>query len=317
MSECGLFRGTDRTPWAGVFANPEEYRKVEYPRRSALYLPASNPRAVEKARSLDCDVVILDLEDSIGPESKVVAREAAARAIRDGGFGGREVVVRVNGLDTAWGEEDLAAVSTVRPSGVLVPKIDGVESLRKYADAAAGVSLWAMIETCGAILALRELAEASASCGCVAWIMGLNDLAKEMRVRGTGGRSVLFPSLTLSVTAARSKGLGILDGVHNDLEDMESFRRECEEGSSLGFDGKTVIHPSQIAIANRAFGPTPEELEWAQTVAEYYARPENGNAGVVRIQGRMVERLHLAEAVRTLDIDSAVRARDELRNPTD
>ena len=276
------------------------------PRRSALYLPGSNARAIEKARQLPCDVVILDLEDAVAPDAKAVAREQVVAAVASGGFGRREVIIRVNGLDTPWGAEDLEAVANVRPDGVLVPKVSDAKAIHHCVAAVGGrTNLWAMIETCSALLRLEAIAAASAAGGVKAWVIGTNDLAKEMRCRTGVDRTPLVAALTLSVAAARSAGLTILDGVFNEISDETGFSAQCEAGASLGFDGKTLIHPSQIEAANQAFSPTTAELDWAQLVAAAFAAPENANRGAIKVEGRMVERLHLDDAHRILALAAA------------
>ena len=271
------------------------------PRRSALFMPASNARAIEKARSLDCDVVILDLEDSVAPELKAAARDAAVAAIGQGGFGPRELVVRVNGLDTAWGADDCAAIARARPDAILLPKISSPADLAA-ARAAVGseVPLWAMIETCAALLDLAALSAAAGVQGLACLIAGTNDLAKEMRCRPDAARTPLLPALAMIVTAARAAGISALDAVCNVLEDGPLLAAECAQGAMFGFDGKTLIHPAQIAAANRAFGAAPERIAWAQAVVAAFALPENAARGAIRVDGEMIERLHLAEARRLL-----------------
>ncbi|WP_245620052.1 HpcH/HpaI aldolase/citrate lyase family protein [Phenylobacterium immobile] len=276
------------------------------PRRSVLYAPASNARAVEKARSLPCDVVILDLEDAVGPDAKDEARAAAVRAIGDGGFGDRELVVRVNGLDTEWGSADLAAIAHAGPAAVLAPKIRSAADVAAYA--AAGAPLWLMIETCAGVLALDALGRASAQHGVTAWVLGVNDLAAEMGARA--GRTALAPVLTLAVIAARANGLAILDAVFNDIADPGGLASECSQGRDLGFDGKTVIHPTQIAAANAAFSPDEAEIIWARTVVKAFDSPENAGKGVLKVDGRMVERLHRDAALRVVALSEAISAKD-------
>ncbi len=281
------------------------------PRRSALYLPASNARALEKSRTLACDVVILDLEDAVAPDAKAEARAAAVEAVRAGGFGLREVVVRVNGLDTPWGAADLGAMAQARPDAVLAPKISAPGDLAAYARAlGAEVRLWAMIETCRAVLALDALGAASAEAGVVAWVVGANDLAKEMRCTPGPDRTPLVPALAGAVTAARAYGLAVLDAVYNDIADASGLARECAQGAAFGFDGKSLIHPSQIEAANAAFRPGPDVIAWARTVAAAFDLPENAGKGVLKVEGRMVERLHLEDARRVLALADAIAARE-------
>ena len=275
------------------------------PRRSVLYMPAANARAIEKARDLPCDVVILDLEDAVAPDAKDLARDQAVAAVRAGGFGRREVVIRVNGLDTPWGLEDLAAAINVQPDAILVPKVSSAHDVRAYGAAeAGGVPLWAMVETCASLFALSEIAGAGA--GLAVLVIGTNDLAKEMRCRLTTERAALTGPLSLAVAAARAHGLVILDGVFNGIDDDDGLARQCDQGADFGFDGKTLIHPRQIEAANRAFTPAADEVEWARTIVVAFDSPENAAKGVIRVEGRMVERLHLAEARRLIAVADAI-----------
>lgn len=277
------------------------------PRRSALYMPAGNPRAIEKARGLACDVVILDMEDSVAPDAKPAARDLAVAAVAEGGFGRRELVVRVNGLDTPWGEADLAAVAAgaVRPDAVLAPKVSTPGDIAAYAGRLPeGVALWIMVETCASLFALDALAAAGGP--LAALVIGSNDLVKEMRCRVDAERRPLQAALSLTVAAGRARGLTVLDGVWNDIADLEGLEHQCRQGVEFGFDGKTLIHPDQIAAANRAFAPEPDEVAWARTVAAAFDSPENRGKGVLRVEGRMVERLHLDQALRLLEIAAAL-----------
>jgi citrate lyase subunit beta/citryl-CoA lyase len=277
------------------------------PRRSALYLPAANARAIEKARTLPCDVVILDLEDSVAPDQKAEARDTAVAALGAGGFGGREVVLRANGLDTPWGADDLAAAARARPDAVLVPKISTPDDLAAVrAAVGAGLPVWAMIETCAAIFRLEALGAASAAHGVTAWVMGSNDLAKEMRCALTVERQPLMVALTLSLMAARAHGLAILDGVFNEIADPEGFQRQVAQAAELGFDGKSLIHPSQVEPANRAFSPDPDAVAWARTVVAAFEAPEAAGKGVLKVEGRMVERLHFDQARRLIGVADAI-----------
>lgn len=283
------------------------------PRRSALYMPASNAKAVEKARTLDADVIILDLEDAVAPESKPAAREAAVAAVKAGGFGAREVVIRVNGIDTPWGAEDLAAAAEAGPDAVLVPKVGDAADVRLYDQhlngAPPATRLWTMIETAKAAFHLWEIAEASHGTRLSAWVMGVNDFAKEMRARQTPDRAPFLPLLTLSVAAARAHGLTILDGVHNDIEDLAALEAVCVQGADFGFDGKTLIHPKHLEICNRVFSPSPEDIAWSQAVIAAFNAPENSGKGALRVEGKMAERLHLAQAERLVAVAEAIAAR--------
>ena len=267
-------------------------------RRSALYTPASNPRAIVKARTLDCDVVILDLEDAVAPEEKSAARDRVVAAVHEGGFGARELVVRINGLDTPWYADDIAAVCEIGVDAVLVPKLSYPADLHAVRASLCdnGPPIWAMIETCAAILSLPALSEAASAARLTALVAGTNDLAKEMRCRLGVERTPLIPALASIVMAARAAGIVALDGVCNALNDPARFDAECAQGAMLGFDGKTLIHPSQIAAANTGFGPSEDELAWARAIVAAFAVPDNADKGAIRLDGQMVERLHLAEA---------------------
>ncbi|MFY8209115.1 MAG: HpcH/HpaI aldolase/citrate lyase family protein [Caulobacter sp.] len=283
------------------------------PRRSALYMPASNAKAVEKARTLDADVIILDLEDAVAPEMKPAAREAAVAAVKAGGFGAREVVIRVNGIDTPWGAEDLAAAAEAGPDAVLVPKVNDADDVRLYDQhltaAPPSTRLWTMIETGKAAFHLWEIAEARHGTRLSAWVMGVNDFAKEMRARQTPDRAPFLPLLTLSVAAARAHGLTVLDGVHNDIEDLAALEAVCVQGVDFGFDGKTLIHPKHLEICNRVFSPSPEDVAWSHAVIAAFNAPENAGKGALRVDGKMAERLHLAQAERLVAVAEAISGR--------
>jgi citrate lyase subunit beta/citryl-CoA lyase len=282
------------------------------PRRSALYLPASNPKAVAKARTLPADVIILDLEDSVAPDAKASARDAAVAAVREGGFGNREVVIRVNGADTAWGADDLAAVAQSGADAILVPKVSGPADIDRYdgalRDAPAKTALWAMIETCGCVPVLDAIAARAADTRLSLFIMGVNDLAKEMRARLTPERTPFLPVLTLAVCAARAHGVAVLDGVCNEFRDIDVFRAEAEQGLLFGFDGKTLIHPDQIAPCNDIFSPSADELAWAHTLIAAFALPENAGKGAIRVEGKMAELLHLEQATRLIAVSAQIPA---------
>lgn len=282
------------------------------PRRSALYLPASNARAIAKARTLHCDVVILDLEDAVAPEHKVEARAAALAAIAEGGFGNREVAIRANGLDTEWGADDLAAIAGSGADAVLVPKAAGAEDIDRchaaLAGAPASLQLWAMIETCASVARLDAIAARSADTRLSLWIMGVNDLAKEMRARLTPERTPFLPILTLAVAAARAHGLAVLDGVCNEFRDLAVFQAEAEQGLLFGFDGKSLIHPDQIEPCNRVFSPSAEEIAWARTIIAAFDLPEHAGRGAIRVEGKMVELLHRDQARSLLAVAERIAA---------
>ena len=275
------------------------------PRRSALYMPASNARAVAKARGLDCDVVILDLEDAVAPDLKTSAREQAVAAVREGGFGRRELVVRINGLDTPWGADDLAAFADCAPDAILAPKVSSAAEIAAYAALLpAATPLWIMIETAISLFRLEEMA-ATARSGSLAgplagFVLGTNDLAAEMGVQTDARRAPFIGAMGLAVAAARAHGLIILDGVFNDLDDADNFALQTRQALEFGFDGKTLIHPSQIAPCNAVFMPDAAAVVAAQAVCDAFAAPENADRGAIRLNGRMVERLHLRQAERTL-----------------
>jgi len=287
------------------------------PRRSVLYMPGSNAKALAKASTLPADALILDLEDSVALDQKVAAREQVVRAVRAGGFGGREVVIRINGPHTPWGEDDLAAAAAAQPDAILLPKVDGPGAIMvaaralREAEAPEGTRIWAMMETPNAILNAGSIASVAAdpSSRLSVMVMGLNDLAKETRARLTPGRPTMTAWLASCVVAARAHGVDILDGVYNDIKDLDGFRVECLQGRDLGLDGKTLIHPSQIEVCNEVFAPTPAEVESAAAIIEAFALPENAGKGVIQLNGRMVELLHADMARRTLAIAEAIAER--------
>jgi citrate lyase subunit beta / citryl-CoA lyase len=280
------------------------------PRRSLLYVPASNLRAVEKARTLACDGVILDLEDSVAPEAKSAARDSAVAAT-EGGFGHREVIVRVNALDTEWGRADLDAVSRSGADAVLAPKIRTRSDILAYHEAlrnaVPSMRLWAMIETALGALKAEEIASAALDSRLAGLVIGTNDLAKELRIQLQARRTPIAALLCFTVTAARAYGLVALDGVYNAFNDEAGFEAQCREGVDYGFEGKTLIHPRQIDLCNTAFAPSAQDLAWAQRVKSAFAEPGNARKGAISVDGAMVERLHLAQAERILDIEKAIR----------
>ncbi|HEX3708887.1 MAG TPA: CoA ester lyase [Pseudolabrys sp.] len=286
------------------------------PRRSVLYMPGSNARALEKAKTLAVDGVILDLEDSVAPDAKETARQQVADAVKAGGFGSREIFIRVNGVDTPWHAEDLSAAAHAAPDAILVPKVSSADTLelvgRRLLDMHIDqkTRVWAMIETPLAIFNILSIAaEARDSESRLAGlIMGTNDLAKDTRARLVPGRAPMLGWLSLCVAAARIHGIDIIDGVYNDLADEKGFAAECAQGAELGFDGKTLVHPNQIAPCNKAFSPSANEVAQARKLMEAFERPENKDKGVVSLDGRMVERLHADMARRTVMIAEAIGA---------
>jgi citrate lyase subunit beta/citryl-CoA lyase len=284
------------------------------PRRSCLYMPGANVKALEKAKTLAADVLLLDLEDSVAPEAKAEARAQVAAAVKAGGYGKREVIVRVNALSTPWGREDIAAAGGAGPDGMLAPKVESAAQVAELdaAMSAAGfgkdASLWIMIETPRAILNLESIADAARGTRLSCFVMGLNDLAKEMRARQAPGRAPFHAPMALAVMAARLGGLSVIDGVYNDIADGAGFEAECRQGLEFGFDGKTLIHPSQIEGANAVFAPSAEEIARARAVIDAFALPENAGKGVIKVDGRMTELLHLEEARRVVAVSDAIGA---------
>lgn len=285
------------------------------PRRSVLYMPGSNVRALEKAKTLPVDGVIVDLEDSVAPEAKETARKQAADAVKAGGFGGREVFIRINGVDSPWHADDLSAAARAAPDVILVPKVSTPDTLeligRRLLDMGTDrkTRVWAMIETPLAIFNILSIAAEArdSETRLSGFVMGTNDLAKDTRARLVPGRAPMLPWLSTCVAAARVHGIDILDGVYNDIGNADGFINECRQGVDLGFDGKTLIHPSQIEPCNTAFSPSPAEVEWARKMIKAFDLPENKGKGVVSIDGRMVERLHADMARRTVAIAEAIQ----------
>ncbi len=284
------------------------------PRRSCLYMPGANAKALEKAKTLAADVLLLDLEDSVAPEAKPDARAQVAAAVKGGGYGRREVIVRVNALTTPWGRDDIVAAGGARPDGILAPKVESGEQVRALdvemtkAGFAADASLWVMIETPRAILNLAEIAAAASGTRLSVFVMGLNDLTKETRARAGASRAAFFAPMSLAVTAARAGGLTVIDGVYNDIADASGFEAECRQGLEFGFDGKTLIHPSQIDVCNEVFAPTGEEVARARAVIEAFALPENAGKGVIKVDGRMTELLHLEQAKQVVAVVEAIES---------
>lgn len=282
------------------------------PRRSALYLPGSNARALDKARTLAADCLILDLEDAVAPEAKETARAQVAEAVAARPFGRREVIIRVNGLDTEWGAADLVAAVRARPDGILLPKISSAAQLSAFAAKVGnGVPLWAMIETPLAILNLAAIASWRGEQAKLAgFVAGTNDLAREASIALVAGRAPMQSILTQIVIAARAYGLAVLDGVFNALGDDAGLQRECAQAREFGFDGKTLIHPGQIDICNRAFTPDADTLARARKIVAAFDLPENAGKGAIKVDGQMVERLHAEIAMRTIAAAEAAAAID-------
>ncbi|HEU4997355.1 MAG TPA: CoA ester lyase [Lapillicoccus sp.] len=283
------------------------------PRRSVLYLPASNERALEKAKTLPVDGLILDLEDAVAPDAKATARELACAAAVSGAYGMRELTIRVNGLGTPWHDDDLVAACAAGPDGIVVPKVNSADEVRtlvramEAAGAPEGTALWAMVETPRAILEAAVIG--SASDRLTVFVLGTNDLVKELGTLSVPGRAPVYTALSLAVLGARAAGVAVLDGVYNNVRDPEGFAAECRQGRELGFDGKTLIHPGQVETANRVFAPSDDDVETARrTIAAFEAAHAEGRA-VATLDGRLIERLHVDIAQRTVAMSEAVASR--------
>ena len=281
------------------------------PRRSVLYMPAANERALEKAKSLPADAIIFDLEDAVAPDAKDTARPNAVAAASSGEYGNRELTIRCNGLDTPWGEADLAAAARSGASAVVIPKVasvatvDLVSQILDAAGAPESMTVWAMIETPTAIFDVRHIA---AHPRVSVLVMGTNDLARELRAALVPGRHPLVPHLAVALAAAREAGKVILDGVYNDVKNLDGFRDECVQGAEMGFDGKTLIHPGQVEIANEVWAPTADEVVHARRVIDAFEEGLREGRGVITVDGRMIENLHVANAQRTLVVADAIAA---------
>ena len=280
------------------------------PRRSLLYMPASNPRALEKARGLPADGLIIDLEDAVAAEAKDGARAIVAAALAAGGYGARELVLRVNPLDTPWGHADLAAAATMPIDAVLLPKVERAERVRLTVSlldalgAPESLAIWCMVETPRGVLEAREIAAASPR--LAAFVLGTSDLTKDLHALTTRDRLPLITSLGLVVLAARAHGLAVLDGVHLDLEDEDGFVASCRQGRELGFDGRTLIHPKQIAAANLAYAPSREEIEWSRRVIANHAEATAAGRGVALVDGKLIEALHVENARRLVALSEEI-----------
>ena len=288
---------------------------VARPRRSVLYMPGSNPRALEKARGLAADALIMDLEDAVAPDAKGTARQQIAVALSEGGYGQRELIVRTNGLDSPWGEDDLKAVACMGADAVLLPKVesrDMVLAAIAILDRVGGpmdLPIWCMMETPLAMLRAEEIAFAHERVGCL--VMGTSDLAKDLHAAHTPARTPFMTSLGLCILAARAAGIGILDGVYLDLADDDGLRASCVQGLELGMDGKTLIHPKTIATANEVFAPTIDEIAWSHRVIEAHAAAEAEGKGVLLVDGKLVENLHVEKAHRVVAMAVAIAAMEQ------
>jgi citrate lyase subunit beta/citryl-CoA lyase len=284
------------------------------PRRSLLFMPGSNARALEKARNLPADGIILDLEDSVGPDAKELARDQIAQAVAARGFGRREVLIRVNALDSPWWIDDVAMAGQARPDGILVPKISSARDLGVIAerleavDAERGIRVWAMIETARAVLHAEEIAAAArdASVRLSGFVFGPNDISRETRIRMLPGRAAMLPLIVHCILATRTHGLEILDGPYSDFSNFNGFGQECTQARDLGFDGKTLIHPGQIEACNAIFTPPSDQVAYARKIIAAFERPENVSRGAIQLDGQMVERLHAEMAKRTIAIADAI-----------
>ncbi len=280
------------------------------PRRSMLYMPGSNARALEKARTIPADALILDLEDAVAPDAKETARGQVCAAAASGAYGKREVIIRINGLDTGWGHEDVPAVAKSGADAVLLPKVESadqlahLDSLLRQWEGPENQAIMAMIETPLGVLHVEEIAREAPRLTCL--VMGTSDLSKDMHARDTPDRLAMLPSLGLSLLAARAYGVAIADGVHLDLGDDEGFERACRQGRAMGFDGKTLIHPKQVAGANHAFAPSEDEVAWSRRIIEAHAQAEAKGEGVVLVDGRLIENLHVEEAQRLVALAEAI-----------
>jgi len=277
-------------------------------------MPGANPRALEKAKSLAADMLILDLEDAVAPEAKAEARQVILGAVSERAYGNREVVIRINGLDTQWGHDDLTMAVSAAPDGVLVPKVTSGEQVQAIdnalsdAGAPAELGLWVMIEMPLAILNIQEIAAAAGTTRLAGFVMGTNDLAKEFNAVATADRFAFQVPLALALAAARAYGLVAIDGVYNDIKDEAGLVAECEQGRVLGFDGKTLIHPAQLESTNRIFSPDPDDVSHAEAIIAAFQDAENQGKGVIKVNGKMVELLHLEQAKRLVAINAAIQA---------
>ena len=269
------------------------------PRRSVLFMPGSNARALEKARTLACDVVALDLEDAVTPEDKVAARQAACAAVAS--FADKQVVIRINSLGSLWGPDDLKAAAKARPDAVILPKVQSADDIAAAKKQAPGLNFWAMIETPEAVLNLAAIAAAGVKC----LVLGSNDLLKDLRASPMPGRENLWTAMSLTVLAARANRISAIDGTHNAISDEAGLRKVCEQGRAFGFDGKTLIHPGQIQAANEAFAPDEAEIAAARAVQAAFA--QNPGKSVITLEGQMLERLHEEEAARILALAEAIQ----------
>ena len=287
------------------------------PRRSVLYMPGANERALEKAKTLPADSLILDLEDAVAPEAKAEARDRVCNAVKAGGYGPRELIIRVNGMDTEWGAADLSAAVAAKPDAILVPKVNGprdidqIEGALYGAHALSDLALWVMIETPQAILNIREIAAKTGITQLKGFVMGSNDLIKDFHAEPMPGRENLAACYTLTIAAARAHDLLVFDGVYNDIANAEGFMVEAKQARAFGFDGKTLIHPSQVEPCNTIFAPPADAVAQAKDVIAAFADPANAGKGVLKVNGKMTELLHLAQARRMVAVADAISEREK------
>jgi len=287
-----------------------QFLTSQRPRRSVLYIPGSNARALEKGRTLACDALIMDLEDAVAPDAKDQAREQIVAAVRSSGYGQREIIVRVNGLDTPWGHQDIVAAATSGADAILLPKVEGqttvhqVERIMETVGAPASQKIWCMMETPMGILNAQDIGSASPRVGC--FVMGTSDLAKDLHAAHTPLRVPMQSSLSHCLLVARAYGLSIIDGVHLDLDDDEGFAFSCQQGLEMGFDGKTLIHPKTIAKANEIFAPSADAVAWSQKIIAAFEAAQAEGKGVVVVDGKLVENLHVAEARRLVQLSDMI-----------
>ena len=281
------------------------------PRRSVLYMPAANERALEKAKDIQADALIFDLEDAVAPDSKEVAREQACAAAASSEYGNRELTIRCNGLDTPWGRDDVLAAAAAGPAAVVIPKVDGssyldeISELLNQGGAPSSTQIWAMVETPIGILHVEEIARHERMS---VMVLGTNDMAKELRASITADRQALLPYLAMCLLSARAAGVAILDGVHNDIKDESGFKDVCVQGAEMGFDGKTLIHPNQVAPTNEIFSPSLDELDFHRRIIEEFEAAEKEGRGVLTVDGKMIENLHVDEARRAMAVADAIAA---------
>ena len=286
------------------------------PRRSFLYMPGSNERALDKGRNLDADGLILDLEDAVAPDAKEGARSQIIEALNSGGYGERELIVRVNALDTDWGRDDVSAMAKSGADAILLPKVESAamvqdaEKLMTEAGAPDDLGIWCMMETPLGMLHAEEIAFSSTR--LVGFVMGTSDLGKDLHAAHTRDRLPMITSLGLCLLAARAAGVAIVDGVHLDLDDEEGFRHSCTQGLELGFDGKSLIHPKTINVANQVFAPSSEEVEWSKTIIAAHAEAEKEGKGVIVVEGKLIENLHVENALRLVAMAEAIAGKDSL-----